>query len=123
MKAYLPNFSVQFQFWSDTSESGLSNISIDPGQIVHGVLFDVFEMELKLLDEMDVFKGNYKRETFLTLGEDGKCYHADLYRVIEPRGPFTPSRSYVEKMLAGAREHGLDPGYIKKIKAFYDQGK
>ncbi len=124
MKAFLPNFSVQFQFWSETHQSGLSNIAIDPGQMVHGVLFKVPENEMILLDEMDgVFKGQYQRETFLVLGEDGKCYPADLYRVIQPGGPFTPSRSYVEIMLMGAREHGLDPEYINKIQEFYDQGQ
>lgn len=91
--------------------------------MVPGILFDMSEKELKLLDKMEVFKGNYKRETFLTLGEDRQFYHADLYRVIEPGGPFTPSRSYVEIILEGAREHRLDPDNVKKIQAFYDRGK
>lgn len=124
MKAYLPNYSVQFQFWSELRQGGLSNISVDPGQMVHGVLFEVPEKEMILLDDMDgVYKGQYFRKTFLILGEDGKTYPADLYKVIDPLGPFTPSKGYVEIMLNGAKEQNLDPEYIKKIQAFYDQGQ
>jgi hypothetical protein len=65
------------------------------------------------------------------LGEDGEFHPADLYRVLEPKGPFTPSREYVDIMLSGARELGLsgarelglDPDYIKKIEGFYSQGQ
>ena len=64
-----------------------------------------------------------KRETFLVLGEDGKWHKADLYRVIDPKGPFPPARSYVEIMLSGARDLELDPEYIKKIEEYYRQSK
>jgi hypothetical protein len=43
--------------------------------------------------------------------------------VIDPQGPFTPARSYVEVMLAGARDLKLDPEYIKKIEELYRQSK
>ncbi len=57
------------------------------------------------------------------LGEDSKFHKADLFRVIDPKGPFTPSRSYVEIMLTGARDLGLDPEYIKKIEEFFRQSQ
>ena len=124
MKGYLPNFEVQFRFWSKKRQGGLSNIMEAPGELVHGALFDVPEQELITLDSMEgVYVGKYKRMTYLILGEDGKCHPAELYRVIDPQGPFRPSRSYVEIMLTGAREFGLDPEYIKKIEEFYRQGQ
>ena len=57
------------------------------------------------------------------LGEDGKWYQGDLYRVIDPKGPFPPSRDYVDIMLEGARDLGLDPEYIKKIEEFHKQSQ
>jgi len=57
------------------------------------------------------------------LGEDGKWHEAELYRVIDPQGPFPPARSYVEIMLEGARDLGIDPEYIKKIEEFLSQSK
>ena len=80
--------------------------------------------ELSDLDNLEgVYKDLYRRETFLVLGEDGKFHPADLYRVIEPKGPFPPCRSYVEIMLTGARELELDPEYIAKIEEFYRQAQ
>jgi hypothetical protein len=79
---------------------------------------------LEILDEMDgIYKGDYLRTTFLILGEDGKFHSAELYKVIDPKGPFTPSKDYVEGMLIGAKEIGLEPDYIKIIENFYEDGK
>ena len=43
--------------------------------------------------------------------------------LIQPKGPFAPARSYVEIMLAGARDLEMDPEYIKKIEGFLSQSK
>ena len=103
MKGYLPNFEVQFPFWSEKRQGGFSGIMEAPGELVHGAIYEVTEQEVLTLDNLEgVYKDLYRRETFLVLGEDGKFHPADLYRVIDPKGPFLPSRSYVEIMLTGA---------------------
>lgn len=120
MKAYLPNFEVRFPFLSPEEKAGYSGIMEAPGELVHGVLYEVTEQELIKLDNMEkVYKDRYKRMTYQVLGEDGKFHRADLYRVIDPQGPFPPARSYVDIMIKGARDLELDPAYIKKIEAFY----
>ncbi len=122
MKAYLPNYEVQFRFWSKRRLGGISTIIEKPGGLVHGVIYDVPEEELLDLDVLEsVPQGLYRREAFLVLGEDDRWHEADLYRVARPQGPFTPSRGYVELMMSGAREHGLDPGYVKGIEAIYER--
>jgi gamma-glutamylcyclotransferase (GGCT)/AIG2-like uncharacterized protein YtfP len=108
MKGFLPNFEVMEA----------------PGELVHGALYEMTEQDLIAMDNLeDCYKGTYKRETFLVLGEDGKWHEAELYRVIDPQGPFPPARSYVEIMLAGARDLELDPAYIEKIEEFYRQSR
>jgi len=120
-RAYLPNYEVQFRFWSERRQGGISTIIEKPGGLVHGVIYEVPEDELLDLDVLEsVSQGLYRRETFLVLGEDREWHEADLYRVTEPKGPFTPSRGYVELMLAGARAHGLAPEYVKKIEEIYE---
>ena len=90
--------------------------------MVHGVIYDCDEKDMIELDILEsVPQGLYKRETFKVIGEDAKWYDADLYRVSNPQGPFTPARGYVELMLAGARQHGLDPNYVKIIEAIYER--
>lgn len=124
MRAYLPNFEVQFRFWSEKRRGGISTIIESPGQLVHGVIYDVPKKELLDLDILEsVPQGLYTRETFLVFGEDMEWHKADLYRVSDPKGPFIPSRSYVELMLIGAKAHGIDPEYVKKIEEIYEGSK
>ncbi len=120
MKGYLPNFEVQFPFWSEEDQAGCSGIMEAPGELVHGALYEVTEQELIEIENLEgMYKDLYRRWTFLVLGEDGRFHPADLFRVIDPEGPFPPSRSYVDIMLTGARELELDPEYIKKIEGFH----
>jgi len=122
MKAYLPNFEVQFRFWSKKRQGGISSIIEKPGGMVHGVIYECDEEDMKKMDILEsVNQGLYKRETFKVLGEDQNWYDADLYRIVKSQGPFTPARSYVELMLSGAKAHGLDREYIRFIENIYEQ--
>ena len=124
MKGNLLNHEVQFSFWSKKKQAGISNAVSAPGKMVQGALYEVPREEMEVLDEMDgVYKGDYLRRTFLILGEDGRIHPADLYQVIDPQGPFPPSKIYVQGMLTGAREIGLDPAYIKTIEQFYTESQ
>ncbi|MFW6109487.1 MAG: gamma-glutamylcyclotransferase family protein [archaeon] len=122
MVAYLPNYEVQFRFWSKKRQGGISSIIEKPGHLVHGVIYECDEEELKELDILEsVPQGLYRRETFKVLGEDKEWYDADLYRVVNPQGPFTPARGYVDLMISGAKDHGLDPDYIQELEAIYER--
>lgn len=119
-RAVLPNFEIQFRFWSKKRQGGLSTIMPKPGNLVHGVIYECNEEEMIELDIIEsVPQGLYQRDTMLVLGEDRKLHKADLYRVSDPKGPFTPAKSYVTLMLSGAKEHKLDPEHIKVIEAIY----
>ena len=116
MRALLPNYRVEFRFYSERRQGGISSIVFHPGGLTRGVIYDVSEDEMLALDVVEsVPQGLYARERFLVLGEDGGLHGADLYRVVRPEGPFTPARSYVELMLEGAEEHGLDPEYVERL--------
>jgi gamma-glutamylcyclotransferase (GGCT)/AIG2-like uncharacterized protein YtfP len=123
-KGYLLNHEIQFSFWSKIKQAGISNAMPAPGKMVHGALYEVPQKEMEILDEMDgVYKGDYRRRTFLILGEDGRVHPADLYQVIDPQGPFPPSKIYLQGMLTGAREIGLDPEYIQTIEQFFEESQ
>ena len=118
MRASLPNYEIQFRRYSTDLKGGISSIIETPGQMVQGVLYDIEEAELDALDILeDVPQGIYLRETFLVLGEDGAWYQGDLYRVANPAGPYTPSKKYVDFMVTGAKEHGIDAAYTAKLEA------
>ena len=116
MRATIPNFRVEFPYYSEESQGGLSSILEAPGELVEGVIFDILKTEFEAMDIMEsVPQKLYRRDTFLAFGEDGKWHKADLYRVTTARGPFMPSKGYLDGMIKGAHEHGLSPEYIKRF--------
>lgn len=118
MRAQLPNFNVQFPFHSEEYGGGISSIIEAPGEMVNGVIYEIDEDDLVALDILEsVPQGLYRRDTFQVFGEDGEWHLADLYRVSNPSGPYTPSKQYVGYMVAGAREHRLDPEYVAKFES------
>jgi hypothetical protein len=120
MKADLPNYRIEFRFYSQKRKGGISSIIHSPGDLVHGVIYNVPEEEMLKLDEVEsVPQGLYSRGTFLVLGEDGKWHDVDLYQVVVPKGPFPPAKSYIELMLEGAKTYNLDPSYIERLKQLY----
>ena len=97
MRAVLPNFRIEFRRYSENLSGGISTIMEAPGEMVYGVIYDVPLKEIEELDILeDVPDGIYKRETFLVLGEKKEWCKADLYRVVKPEGPFTPSKTYMK---------------------------
>ena len=122
MKGYLPNYEVQWREWSEKYGGGISCINEAPGEIVQGAIYECNEDEIEKLDYVPgVYVPKYKRETFVVLGEDGKWHSVELYRLWELKGPFPPSRKYVEGMLEGAKQIGLSPDYVEKIEGWLRQ--
>lgn len=118
MRAELPNYRVEFRHHSENLQGGISSIVETPGELVKGVIYEVLEAELEALDILEsVPEGIYRRDTYILMGEDGEWQRGDLYRVSNPTGPYTPSSSYVDFMIEGAREHGLDADYVEQLVA------
>lgn len=119
MRAYVPNYQVQFRKWSNNSRGGISNIMEAPGEMVEAAMYECPQSDLDKLDfRLDYYVPDYKREIFKVMGEDNRWYQASLYRLWEPKGPFPPARRYVEGMLEGARQLELSPEYIERIEGF-----
>lgn len=117
MNARLPNYEIQFRKYSTNMKGGISSIIEKPGGMVYAVLYWISKKEMEALDILeDVPLGIYKRETFQVLGDDGKWYAADLYRVTDPKGPYTPSKQYLDIMIAGATEHKINKDWIARLK-------
>ena len=115
-RADLANFEVEFLIYSEVRQGGSSCIREAPGKMVRGVIYAIAEEEMHDLDLLEgVPEGRYKREAYSVLAEDGKWYEADLYRVVNPTGPYVPAKSYLDDMIEGAQEHGLDAEYTENL--------
>lgn len=78
MRAFLPNYRVEFRFFSKRRQGDISSIVFYHGGLVRGVIYEVPLEEMLRLDEVEgVPQALYTRETFLVLGEDGAFHEAD----------------------------------------------
>ena len=116
--ALLPNWEVQFNFLSRTYNGGVTGIEPAVAKLVRGVLYEVSNEELLHLDSIEgIPDGIYYRQTLYVVEEQGKMTKAATYRTTNPKGPFKPTKKYLGLMISGAKEHGLDPGYVKELEA------
>ena len=117
-KAILPNWEVQFNFLSRTYNGGVTGIEPAITKLVRGVLYEVSNEELLHLDTIEgIPEGIYYRQTIYVVDESGKMVKVATYRTTNPKGPFKPTKKYVGLMIKGAKEHGLDPSYIKELES------
>jgi len=115
-RATLPNFEVQFNYLSKTYGGGVTGVEPAPGKVARGVVYEVPPDEMEHLDVVEaVPQSLYYREKVLVVDEEGKLLEVETYRTTYPKGPFTPTRRYLGLMVKGAKEHGLDPEYIREL--------
>jgi gamma-glutamylcyclotransferase (GGCT)/AIG2-like uncharacterized protein YtfP len=115
-KAILPNWEVQFNFFSRTYKGGVTGIEPAVAKLVRGILYDVSDEELLKLDVIEgVPEGIYYRQTIYVVDEFGNPIKAVTYRTMNPRGPFKPTKSYLGLMIKGAKEHELEQNYIQQL--------
>ena len=119
-RAILPDYEVQFNFLSKTYDGGVTGVEPAFGKRALGVIYDVPLDEIEKLDVVEgVPAGIYYRQTVTVIDESGKKHQAETYRTTDPKGPFTPTMRYLVLMIKGAKEHGLNPDYIKELEDLY----
>ena len=119
-RAVLLDFEVQFNFLSKTYDGGVTGVEPAAGRKALGVLYDVSPDEIEKLDIVEgVPAGIYYRQTVTVLDEDGNEHEAETYRTTDPKGPFRPTKRYLDLMIKGGKEHGLDPDYLKELEDLY----
>ena len=115
-RAVLPNYEVQFNFLSKTYSGGVTGVEPAPGKVARGVVYEVSNEDLQHLDTIEgVPQGIYYRQRILVVDEAGKILEVETYRTTDPKGPFKTTRRYLGLMLEGAKENGLDPGYVREL--------
>lgn len=110
-KAFLPNHSIAFNV---PSPYGTGNPNLEEGgEGVWGVVYDVDERTLELLDRVSP---RYKRVEVDVI-VNGKVVKAWTY-IGKVKANVKPDKSCVERVVRGARMHGLPEDYIKILEGF-----
>ena len=115
-KAMIPNWEVQFNYYSKNYQGGVTGIEPALNKIVRGAVYEIPPDEIEYLDTIEgVPNGTYYRHPIMVISEEGKPMLAHVYRTTNPRGPFKPTKKYLKYILDGARALGLPEEYIKTI--------
>ena len=118
-KAYLPDHTVLFCRWSSQWRCGLPSVSPSPGEKVWGMVFDITDEDLKLLDEFegDVPEGTFRHVQVTVIGDGDEKMMVTTY-VANPIGKFKPKEHYLDWVIKGLKHWKLPDDYIELWKSY-----
>ncbi len=107
----LENYVVGFTRKSTSRDGGVADIIHSNGDFCYGIVFDVTEKELKIIDEKEGVKYGVYRRFNIT---DSMI----SYEVVKKTAFVKPSSKYVDLIIEGARHYGLPHSWIEKLESF-----
>ena len=114
LKDHRLTYPLRSQLWT----GGVAGFESAPGCVLEGVVWELSDEELAVMDEFeDVGGGQYRRERIAVFTTSGEVLSPWTYIACpEDGGPFAPSAEYLTIMVDGAVAHGLTYGYIKGLR-------
>lgn len=128
--AVLDNYRLCFPIFSEYWSGGIADIAYDPGKYVAGALFDLSEVDLKVLDlkvgrKLDGEKetGVYRRlEVKVSPLGKGEPVQAMTYQGVNiEKYHIPPTQHYMELVIQGAYGFGLSMMWIAYLQSFSTQ--
>ena len=129
--AVLDNYRLGFPIYSDYWGGGIADIVYDPGKYVMGVLYDLSEPEIAVLDHkvgrrLDTHGkevGVYARiEVKIAPLGKGEPVKALTYQGVSvERYHIPPTQHYMELVIQGAYSYGLSMMWISYLQSFSTQ--
>ncbi len=117
VRAILEGWRLEFnKVASRNPEEGYANIVKDDKEIVEGILYTVFDSDIKKLDRYEGYPCHYNRITVIVKLNDGKEREAITYvaNSEKVRDGLKPSREYLNHLLE--RCDLLSQEYCEKLK-------
>ena len=112
-RAILPGFEIGLD------KRGYANIKANSKQQVEGVLYEIDEEGIKLLDEFEGYPDIFAREEVQVSDGNQVKYKAQVY--LEPNqelGGTEPKEEYFRRVIAAAYANKLPEAWIKKLEQF-----
>src|SRR3954466_101577 len=129
--AVLDNYRLGFPIFSEYWGGGIADVVYDPGKYVMGVLFDLQDADLAVLDrkvvrERDVLGrelGVYQRVEVKVspLGKGESVMSVTYQGVSVDRNHVPPTRHYMDLLTQGACAHGLSTMWVSYLGSFDTQ--
>jgi len=118
-KAYLPDHTLHFCRWSSQWRCGLASVTPTPGERVWGIVCEVTDEDLKLLDEYEgeTPQGAYRHLQMTVVTEQGEKLLVTTHAAT-PIGKFKPKEHYLEWVMKGLKHWQLPAECIEQWQSF-----
>jgi gamma-glutamylcyclotransferase len=117
--AYLPDHTIQFCRWSSQWRCGLASVSPSSGERVWGIIVELTDEDLKLLDtfEDEVPPGAFRHVQVTVVTEDNE---KDLVitHIATPIGKFRPKEHYLDWIMKGVKHWKLPDECMELWRSF-----
>lgn len=107
----LENYKLGFTRKSVDRKGGVADIIFSTGDFCYGVVFDVIESDLDILDEKEGVKYGSYRQITLPNG-------IITYEVVKKEKYVQPSTMYLNLIIEGAKKYGLPESWINHLESF-----
>jgi gamma-glutamylcyclotransferase len=117
--AYLNEHRLAFTRRSVLSGTGVADVVPAPHRQVWGVSYELGDKDLDTLDRKEGYGWAYTREQRrVRLATDGSTRDATIYTVLaKEQSEVSPSREYLDSLLAAGDRHAFPQDYIATLKA------
>jgi hypothetical protein len=110
--AHLPETRMSFPIKDAGWDGGLPSIHHEEGNTVWGAVFSIPSKQLSDLHDAEAIEGRIPSQAFKAVDREGRSHPVVTHVHAETTGDHTPSRSYMEVVVAGARHWGLPTGWV-----------
>jgi hypothetical protein len=122
--AVLKNHSLAFTRKSIKRDCGVSDVVSTPDSAAWGVVYEVTEYDLAVLDIKEGYRpsrhaedNSYNRriETVFQDGDDTKPLNVEIYFAVPQKNPPLPNQEYKDLIVNGAKHWNLPADYIAEL--------
>ena len=119
--AHLPETRLIFPIKDGDWDGGLPSVRAESGNTVWGAVFEVPNKALASLHEVEATEGRVPSEEFNAVDREGRSHKVITHVASENgSGDHTPSRSYMEMVVDGARHWGLPTGWVAGLEEYVE---
>lgn len=116
-RAVLENYKIAFTIRSSIRNCGCADVVKSEGYEVWGILYEINNKDLSLLDSFEKHPYKYKRFTTNVINENGDKLEAEVYEVVDKSEKFqAPSKHYLGLMLEASKEFNFSEDYQNILK-------
>lgn len=116
--AFLERHRLVFNVNSATPKIGYANIIPDKNMVVIGVLYELTEKQLEILDDYEgVPQGLYQRNIITVRDGNNEHFEAVTYMALDCGSDLRPAKLYLDYLIRGAQQPDFPVGYLKMLEA------